>query len=203
MFDVDGEDVPAATIATIHAKGAHAICYFSAGSFEDWRADADSFPESVKGRPLDGWPGEVWLDVRQLDELLPVMEARIANCQAKGFDAVEPDNVDGYTNNTGFPLTGADQIAYNKALADLAHDHGLSIALKNDVDQIEALEPFFDFALNEECAQYNECGVYDPFVEAGKAVLHVEYRPSCPRPNDGFSTMIKTLRLGPWRIVCP
>jgi hypothetical protein len=203
-FDVDGADVPKTKIDTLHANGAHVICYFSAGSYEEWRDDADAFPRSVIGKPLDGWEGENWLDVRALDVLLPIMEARIANCAAKGFDAVDPDNVDGYTNDTGFPLTGADQIAYNKALADLAHKHGMSVGLKNDVDQIDALEPFFDFVVNEQCHQYQECGAYSPFVDAGKAVLNVEYRLNCPaNEREGFSTMLKTLRLGPARWPCP
>jgi len=67
----------------------------------------------------------------------------------KGCDGVEPDNVDGYTNDTGFNLTSNDQIQYNKFLANEAHQRGLSIGLKNNLDQIEVLEPFFDFAVNE------------------------------------------------------
>ncbi len=208
MFDVDGEDVSAATVSALHAKGAKVICYFSAGSFEDWRSDASSFPSSVKGKALDGWAGENWLDVRALDVLLPIMEARISNCRAKGFDAIEPDNVDGYTNASGFPLTAADQIAYNKALADIAHRHGLGIALKNDPDQVKALEPYFDFSVAEECARYKECDSYAPFTQAGKAVLHVEYKGTlasfCPTTTAlGFSSMLKKLDLTAWRESCP
>ena len=207
VFDIDGEDNTAATVAALHAKGAKVICYFSAGSWEDWRADADAFPDSVKGKPLDGWDGESWLDIRQLDVLLPIMETRIANCRSKGFDAVEPDNVDGYSNSTGFPLTSADQIVYNKALADLAHKHGLGVALKNDAEQVEELEPYFDFAVVEECARYNECDMYAPFTGAGKAVLHVEYSGTldsfCPTTKAlGFSSMLKKLDLTAWREPC-
>jgi hypothetical protein len=204
VFDIDGEDASAATVAALHAKGAKVICYFSAGSYENWRSDAGSFPASVRGKPLDGWAGENWLDVRALDILLPIMERRIANCRSKGFDAVEPDNVDGYSNASGFPLTAADQIAYNKALADIAHRYGLGIALKNDPDQVKALQPFFDFAVVEECAKYNECAAYAPFTAAGKAVLHVEYSGTlgsfCPTTAAlGFSSMLKRLDLDAWR----
>ena len=208
VFDIDGEDSSAATVAALHAKGAKVICYFSAGSYENWRKDAASFPAAVRGKGLDGWAGESWLDVRRLDVLLPIMEARIANCKAKGFDAVEPDNVDGDSNSTGFPLTAADQATYNKALADIAHRHGLGIALKNDPDQVKALEPFFDFSVAEECAKYNECDAYAPFTAAGKAVLHVEYSGTlasfCPTTKAlGFSSLLKKLNLDAWRSPCP
>jgi len=198
IFDIDGADVPVSKINTIHSNGDHAVCYVSAGSYENWRLDADRFPDEVIGRS-NGWPGENWIDVRALDDLIPIMEDRAAICKAKGFDAIEWDNVDGYTNNTGFPLTGADQLAYNKALADVAHDIGLGVGLKNDIEQLEELEPFFDFAVNEECVQYNECDEYQPFTDSDKAILHVEYDTGlgfCPSTEAlGFSSIVKELDL--------
>ena len=110
----------------------------------------------------NGWPGERWLDIRKLGVLGPIMKARLDMCAAKGFDAVEFDNVDGYQNRTGFPLTAADQLAYNVFLANQAHLRGLSAVLKNDVGQIRALLPYFDFALNEQCHQYDECDRLEP-----------------------------------------
>lgn len=207
VFDIDGQSTSAATVAALHAKGSRAICYFSAGSYEKGRPDAASFPTAALGNALDGWPDERWLDIRN-PALLPIMEARIADCAAKGFDAVEPDNVDGYANATGFPLTAADQLAYNRAIADLAHRHGLGVALKNDPEQVTDLEPYFDFAVVEECARYGECSAYTPFVQAGKAVLAVEYQGSlssfCPTTTAlGFSAMLKRLELDAWRSVCP
>ena len=116
--------------------------------------------------------------------------------------------MDGYTNNTGFPLTAADQLTYNKFLADAAHARGLSIGLKNDVDQARDLEPWFDWAINEECAAYNECGKLSPFITAGKAVFHVEYALDldefCPTTTAlGFSSLKKNLDLDAWRQPCP
>ncbi len=208
VFDIDGEDASASLVSALHAQGRKVICYFSAGSWEDWRSDASQFPSSVTGKTLDGWPDEKWLDIRQHSVLLPIMEARIADCAAKGFDAVEPDNVDGYTNSTGFPLTAADQAAYNRALADLAHKHGMGVALKNDPEQAAGLEPYFDFSVAEECARYEECDAYAPFTSNGKAVLHVEYTGSldsfCPTTAAlGFSSMLKKLDLDAWRKPCP
>ena len=175
VYDIDLFDTPASTIASLQAGGAHVICYFSAGSYEDWRTDEGDFPVEVIGNPLEGWPGENWLDVRNVNALMPIMEARMDLAVAKGCDAVDPDNVDGYTNNTGFPLTSADQLAYNIALADAAHERGLAVGLKNDLDQIDALVSHFDFAVNEQCFQYNECGSLTPFINNNKAVFGIEY----------------------------
>ncbi|MBN6053995.1 endo alpha-1,4 polygalactosaminidase, partial [Nonomuraea sp. RK-328] len=98
-------------------------------------------------------------------------------------------------NDTGFPLSASDQLAYNAWLANEAHRRGLSVALKNDVEQIPRLLPYYDFALNEECWSNAECTTaqndgeygYDQFVQAGKAVFQVEYALPvsrfCPRSN--------------------
>ena len=207
VFDIDGEQNTAATVAALHAKGAKVICYFDAGGWENYRSDAASFPEVVKGNTVGGWPDERWLDIRRLDILIPIMEKRVQDCVAKGFDAIEPDLMDGYTNKTGFPLTYQDQLNYNRALADLGHKYGLGVALKNDPEQVKDLVNDFDFVIVEECAQYNECGEYKPFSDAGKAVLHTEYQGTldsfCPTTKAmGFSSMKKKLDLTAWREVC-
>lgn len=175
MYDIDLFDAPQEIIDTLHADGRIVICYFSAGSFEDWRDDADGFPSDVIGAPLDNWEGEFWLDIRAIDALAPVMTARLNLAVEKSCDGVEPDNVDGYTNETGFALDYDDQLAFNRWLANEAHERGLSIGLKNALDQIEDLVDDFDWALNEQCFQYNECDLLMPFIEAGKAVFGVEY----------------------------
>jgi hypothetical protein len=213
MYDIDLFDVPEATITGLQDAGRVVICYFSAGSYEEWRPDADDFPSSVLGNPLDGWPGEVWIDFRD-QELRDVMAARLDLAVEKGCDGVEPDNVDGYTNDPGFPLTAADQLDYNTWMANQAHARGLSIGLKNDLDQVEALEPLYDWALNEECQSWNECDMLQPFLDANKAVFHVEYVDQesqgagvvdtvCPPALAlNFSTLIKTWDLLAWGIPC-
>jgi hypothetical protein len=207
LYDVDLFETPARTVARLHARGRRVVCYLSAGSYERWRPDARRFPETVLGRPLDGWPGERWLDVRRLDVLGPILRDRLDLCRRRGFDGVEPDNVDGYANSTGFPLTARDQLRFNRWLAREAHARGLAVALKNDLAQVRALEPDFDFAVNEECFRYRECGRLRPFVRAGKAVLHVEYRLPrsrfCARARRlGFTSMRKDRALGPRREPC-
>lgn len=206
MFDIDLFENDKSVVDSLHAKGKKVICYMSAGSFEDWRPDANSFPASVKGSS-NGWPGEKWLDIRQISVLQPIMEARFDLCKQKGFDGVEPDNIDGYTNKTGFPLTGADQLAYNKMLVKIAHDRGLSIGLKNDLDQVKELAPYFDWALNEQCFQYKECDALSEFVRLGKAVFVVEYELAtskfCAEANAlNFNALKKNLDLDAPRTAC-
>jgi hypothetical protein len=206
VYDVD-LSVHKSTVRKLHAQGRRVICYISAGSFENWRPDVKKFPANVLGKKLDGWAGERWLDIRQVSTLRPIMAARMDRCRAKGFDGVEPDNVDGYSNDSGFALTSADQLAYNQMLAGLAHARGLSVGLKNDVEQARTLEPFFDFAVNEQCAQYKECTMLAPFLNAGKAVLHAEYALTtaafCPTSTQlGLSSIRKKLALSAWRQTC-
>ncbi len=206
MFDVDMFETPKSTVQALHGKGRIAVCYVDAGTWENFRPDADEFPDGVKGKS-NGWPGERWLDIRALDVLGPILKARVAKCAAKGFDAIEFDNVDGYANNTGFPLTGTDQLWFDVWLANVAHRHGLSVALKNDLGQVGRLLPYFDFALDEQCFQYHECFKLKPFVKAGKAVFEVEYRLDppdfCPKANElNFNSMKKRLSLKVWRHPC-
>jgi len=207
VYDIDGFDHDASAVADLHRRGRKVICYLSTGAWEDFRPDAGKFPASLRGRG-NGWEGERWLDIRRTDVLEPLMEKRIAMCAKKGFDAVEPDNMDGYRNRTGFPLTAADQLRYNRLIAKIAHRHGLAVGLKNDLDQIPELEPDFDFAVNEQCARYDECEALTPFVKAGKAVLHVEYELPVARfcadaKRLGLSSLRKKFDLGVWRQECP
>ncbi|MFA6161789.1 MAG: endo alpha-1,4 polygalactosaminidase, partial [Patescibacteria group bacterium] len=206
MFDIDVFDNDASVIASLKAKGKKVICYFSAGSYENWRPDAASFPATVKGKS-NGWAGENWLDIRNIAILGPIMTARLDLAKSKGCDGVEPDNIDGYTNSTGFTLTATDQITYNKFLANEAHKRGLSIGLKNDIDQVTQLLPYFDWALNEQCFQYNECDTLVPFVNAGKAVFNVEYSLTttafCSKANAmNFNSLKKDLNLTATRTAC-
>ncbi|WP_431900158.1 endo alpha-1,4 polygalactosaminidase [Nonomuraea sp. bgisy101] len=217
MYDIDGFNATAATVRRLHETkaGRKVVCYVSAGSYEDWRPDAAQFPASVLGADLDEWPGERWLDIRQYGGPLgQIMRARMDMCKSKGFDAIEFDNVDGYTNETGFPLTAAHQIAYNAWLANEAHARGLSVGLKNDIAQIPQLLPYFDWALNEQCWQYSECTTgqngdygYDQFVSAGKAVFTVEYELGtskfCAKSNaQNFNSLRKNYELDAYRVAC-
>jgi hypothetical protein len=208
IYIVDLFDTNKSTVSALHAKGRKVIAYFSAGSYESWRPDALSFDVSLLGEKMNGWD-ERWLDISHAS-LHPIMVARIALAKEKGFDGIEADNVDGYVNKTGFKLTAKDQLNYNKFLALEAHKKGLSIALKNDLDQIEALEPYFDFAINEQCHQFDECEMTLPFIRANKPVFNAEYDDTkeeevCSNAKKlGLQTLFLPLELdGSFRKVCP
>jgi hypothetical protein len=133
----------------------------------------------LKGSGVAGWPGELWLDVRPAGPnyaaLQGIMRARFQACRDKGFDAVEPDNLDSYQNKPGFATAAADQLAYNEWIATTVHTLGLAVFQKNDLDQIPTLQPFFDGILDEECNKYSECSSLAPYVTAGKPVWDAEY----------------------------
>ena len=206
MYDVDGFESSARLVTAMHARSITAVCYLSAGTWEKWRPDAGTFPERVLGKS-NGWPGERWLDVRALNVLKPIMRDRLAMCRRKGFDAVEFDNVDGYRDASGFPLTGTDQLRYDVFLANAAHRGGMSALLKNDLGQITTLLAYFDAAVNEQCFQYRECGALTAFIDAGKPVFQVEYKLDvgtfCAKANTkDFNSLRKKLALDAWRVPC-
>jgi hypothetical protein len=207
IYNLDLFDTEPLVIADLHRRGIRVMCYFSAGSYEDWRPDTDQFPDETLGNPLSGWAGETWLDIRRLDLLGPIMEARIGLARQKGCDGVDPDNVDGYLNDTGFSLSAQDQIAYNIFLAETAHAHGLSVGLKNDLYQVPDLLPYFDWALNEQCFLYEECDLLQPFIEAGKPVFNIEYELEpeefCSQAIERqFNSLHKNLALDAYRVPC-
>ncbi len=179
--EIDGFDASASDVARLRARHIVAVCYLSAGTWESWRPDASSYPRALLGASDAGWAGERWLDVRGFvpaSALYRILARRVAMCRAKGFGAVDFDNVDGFTNHTGFPLTGAEQAAFDEGLAALAHRAGLLVFLKNDVTQINLLAPYFDGAVGEQCHVYDECGLYAPFERLAKPVLDIEYTAS-------------------------
>ncbi len=175
VYEVDGFDVGRSVVSKLHAKGRRVICYLDVGSWESYRPDRDAFPKSVIGNRYEGYPNERWMDIRRIDLLAKPLRKRFDLCRSKGFDAVEPDNDNGYTNNTGFPLTASDQLRFNRWVAKEVHSRGMSVALKNDPEQAGQLADAFDFAVVEECFQYRECGQFSPFIDRGKAVFEAEY----------------------------
>ena len=211
VYDIDLFDNDEAAVAALHDEGRRVICYISAGSWEDWRPDSGQFPTDLLGNDYEGWPGERWLDIRQIDRLAPLLRNRLDQCSNKGFDAVEPDNIDGYTNDTGFSLTAEDQLRFNRWLADEAHARGLSIGLKNDPDQAALLEPYFDWALMEDCFAEGWCTQMLPFIDASKTVFAAEYRDTgvslseiCPEADRlRFSAILKNRDLDAERAACP
>jgi hypothetical protein len=198
-------------IDALHARGVKVIGYISVGSWEDWRPDAGSFPQEVMGRDYEGWPGERWLDIRRLDLLAPILRARLDLCAAKGFDAVEPDNIDIAGQDTGFPIRYEDQLAYTRWLADEAHARGLAIGLKNAPGMVKDSLRFFDFAITEDAFLDGWIDQMLPFIDAGKPVFAAEYTDTgvdfpaaCAWGKlHRVDFILKNRILTDWRTTCP
>jgi hypothetical protein len=212
VYDVDGFDTPASTVGSLHRMGRHAVCYISVGTWENWRPDAGKFPKSVLGKPDGHWPGERWLDIRQLTALAPIMSARFEMCKDKGFDAVDPDNIDGYQNQTGFKLTASQQLTYDRWVAKAVHTLGLSVAQKNDGSQIGQLRSSFDWAVLEQCYAQGWCGTFTPYTSQNRLVVDIEYGTPksrfitkvCPKTESYRETaLLKHLSLDAWVVTCP
>lgn len=198
-LDLDPDEVTAAEVAALAARGVTTLCYVSVGTVEDWRADAGNFPAASIGKAYEDWPGERFLDIRD-PALLPIMRARFERCAAMGFAAVDPDNIDLHINDTGFPLGPGDVVRYLAALADIAHGLGLGIGQKNAGDLTGALAPLVDFAVTENCLHDGWCAQMAPLIRQGKPVLAVEYRPVGPAACEGaaaagLSVVVKDRRL--------
>jgi hypothetical protein len=211
-----------AAVQALHVRGARVVGYIDAGTAETWRPDfpeMQAFDQSCDGclfgNPLSSFPDEYWLninnDMRGINPntgesqttrrfLLEEMQARVKEAKLIGVDAIEFDDVDGYQSRSGLSISAGSQLKYNAALANLAHRQGLSAGLKNDRDQAAALQPYFDFGIEEECWQFDECGAMQAWPsQYGKAVFDVEYEldPAafCPQSNSpqfDFNSIRKT-----------
>ena len=215
VYDIDLFENPASTISQLHALNRSVICYFSAGSFEDFRPDTSQFQASDYAKPLDGWPGEYWLNTKS-SNVRRIMTERLQLASSKGCDGVDPDNVDGYSFNTGFDLTQADAIDYLTFLTTGAHGLNMSIGLKNAAEIVnKTTVDMTQWAVNEQCLEYQECDVFQPFIRAGKPVFHIEYPSSAPAISasveeeicgdhsaQGFSTILKDMALDNWLDAC-
>lgn len=211
VYDIDIFDNNASVVADLHAKGRKVIGYINVGSWENWRPDKDQFPPEVLGEDYEGWPGERWLDIRRLDLIAPIMRARLDICKAKGFDAVEPDNMEIHSNGSGFPITYKDQLKYALWLAEEAHQRGLAIGIKNAADQVKDLIDHFDFAIVEDYFFYHWYEKMLPFIKGGKPVFAAEYddtgvdfSAACKKAKElGFSIIQKHRILTAYRVFCP
>ncbi|TVY55783.1 hypothetical protein LCER1_G003799 [Lachnellula cervina] len=215
VFDIDLFENPKSTIEALHRLGKRAIAYFSAGSYEPDRPDSADFKSSDLGKKMDGWPKEKWVDIRSQD-IRDIMSRRIELAAQKGFDGIDPDNIDGYDNKNGLGLSKADSIDFIQFLASKAHELKLSVGLKNGGDIIPAVLPFVDFSVNEQCVQYDEVASFSSFIKAGKPVFHIEYPEEMksktikhlraktgPALNAvGFSTVLKKMDLNGWVEFC-
>jgi len=199
IYDIDGILNPASTVAALHARGDHAVCYIEVGSAGNYYTAADEGiatsyyaqlqAAGVLGSKMSGYP-ESYLDIRSA-ATVSIIESMIAQqCKAKGFDAVETDIDESYGDSTGFPLTQAIEEHYMTTLANYMHSIGLGWFIKNPDDTGDSyaadMEPLADAVLTEQCNEYSSCSLLSAY-EGHKAVFNAEYNLStanfCPADN--------------------
>ena len=205
-------DARSSVVSELHATNKYSVCYIEAGAQQDEPdqshfASADYTNGSAQTTEMQGWPGEYWYntlgfagwspshqvysgsaaDQAAAANIAAGMAQRIAGCQAEGQDAIEPDDLDGYTNPSqtgaaggGWGLTQAAAAGYEQWLAYTAHNDGLAIFQKNDPANSAADVGAFDGMIIEECNSYDDpCagsgGDATPYLNAGKPVLNAEY----------------------------
>jgi len=207
VFDIDWE-ADASVVSQLHQASKKVICYVSVGSWEDWRPDASAFPAAVLGKDYPGWPGEKFVDIRA-QALRDIMAKRLDVCKTKGFDAVEPDNMDVFSADSGFPLTQADGVDYAKWLATECHARGMGIVQKNASEITASIQSVYDGALTEDCYNDNWCADMQPYIDANKPVFACEYTSSiftaaCTwgKPKK-YSFILKSLDLNAPVTFCP
>ncbi|KAF1996707.1 carbohydrate-binding module family 1 protein [Amniculicola lignicola CBS 123094] len=214
VWDIDLFDNDAATIANLKERGITVICYFSGGTWEDWRTDAKDFPAGDVGKVLPEWPNEKWIRTGST-KIRDIMAKRIKIASEKGCDAIDPDNIDGYQNDNGLSLKTTDAIDYMRWMSQIASSYNLSLGLKNSLDILDDVADIIDFAVNEQCAQLGECSVYTGFLASGKPVFHIEYPTSLANPQQlmntdvckgpgtsGMSTVLKNMQLDGKTVYC-
>lgn len=175
IFDIDPYNTSPYHIRYLKAHNKFIVCYFSAGTYENWRYDKGKFPGDVVGKTLRDWPDERWLNITRFNQFKGIIENRITQLRQLGCNAIEADNIDVYNNDSGFNVTKKDAIKYIKWLSTYTHNQGMLFALKNGSDIVRDSEPYVDLAIVEECQKYNECNAYIPLIKKGKKVLAVEY----------------------------
>lgn len=180
---VDPGMVDAAYIHNINAQGKKTVCYIDAGTLEDWRQDREAFITDSHddfGKKYKGYGGtETWLDISHWQSYTVPMSARIQAAASKGCTAIELDNTDCYENACVSGASYDSMLAWEKEwvawLVETVHSHGMAVGLKNSQELIPQFLNDFEFAINEQCMDYNECGLYKPFVDQNKVVFNVEY----------------------------
>jgi len=188
IYDIDGIINPASTVTALHAESKHVVCYIEVGAAGNYYSAAQEGLSTtyyqqlesagVMGNKVPGYP-EYYLDIRS-SATLSIIESMIdQQCAAKGFDAVETDIDDEYTDNTGFPLTKSIEESYMTTLAGYMHGLGLAWWIKNPDDTGDSyasdMYPYADAVLTEQCNQYRSCLLLSAYF-GHKAIFNAEYR---------------------------
>ncbi len=171
IYDVDGFLTTRAEVqqirtmwqaATLHHP--KTVCYLDL-AWEDYRPDGSPitrggrFPSDTLGKIYYGYPEERWVDLRKLNALKPMLDARIHMCASKGFDAIELDDIDSFEppSTTGFNLTPGDAQNLLAYVDNRIHRAGMTVLWKNTGLLSWWGRNYSDGAVVEECYAYSEC----------------------------------------------
>jgi Glycoside-hydrolase family GH114 len=174
--------------------GTYSVCYVNAFQTQDDEAgvnrrdERSNWPRDLVLTALGDdpdWGGEYLVDLStaaRRQRAAQWVKPMVDTCAAKGFAAVEYDNLDSWTRFDGTPRQGAvpfgraQAVAYAELLTDYAHSKNLAVGQKNtpQLGRVTSLQVVgFDFAVAEQCGQYDECGAYTAVF--GNRVVDVEY----------------------------
>jgi len=193
-------------VRAIHAAGHYSICYVEVGAYQEGFPDNAHFARSDyggvgdKATQMQGYSNEYWFDLTGFRNYVPgrhgtlkgaavniaqALDKRFGWCKKEGQDAVEPDDLDGYTNKstggqTPWGMTQADAAGFERWLAYDIHSHGLAAFQKNDGANATAGARMFDGMVIEECNYYKDpCtgagGDATAYLARHKPVLNAEY----------------------------
>lgn len=213
VVDVDAFETPIETISALHALGKKVIAYVSVGTIEGTRPDGNLLPSGVVGKVYPEWPDEKWVDIRQISKIKPWLLSRFSMISNKKFDAIEPDNLDGYSNDSGFNLTILDEKKFCDSIITYAHLYGLGIGQKNLPEFSAEFSEKFDWALTEDA--YNQGWAKDmmPYIDKKKPVFIVEYTDMMSQQifdntvctdskKRAYSAILKNRNLDKWSHTC-
>ena len=133
--------------------------------------------------------------------------------KAKGFDGIEPDNIDGYEEDNGFGLTLNDTKLFCDWIIDEAHSRGLCIGQKNTEELVPLMCNKFDWVLTEDIFNQNIQNLYSLYISVGKPVFSAEYTDEmsitdfnafvCNKANQlKYFAFLKHRGLTKWTYVC-
>jgi hypothetical protein len=168
------------------AAGLYNICYINAFQTQPeeigwWQQHHDNLllRDAAGDYVVDGDWGENLLDTStaaKRSAIATILNGWIDGCASAGYKAIEPDNQDSYDRSDGL-LTKDGALALLRLLAPHAHQKGLAIAQKNTTDFGSAGKAAgLDFAVAEECQDWDECGDYTAVY--GNHVIVIEYTKS-------------------------
>lgn len=175
IIDVDAFSATKELVDAFHARGIKVIAYISVGTIENYRPDSTLLPLEIIGNIYPAWPDERFLNIREIEKMKPFIVSRFDMIKQKGFDGIEPDNMDGYNEINGFDLTLNDTKLFCEWIIEEAHNRGLSIGQKNTEELTPSLYKKFDWALTEDVFNLNTQNDYSQYISVNKPVFSAEY----------------------------